>query len=682
MNAASSTPTRSFHPLRFRQVHLDFHTSPHIPGIGESFDEKHWQETLRRGHVDSITLFATCHHGYAYYDTQVGERHPHLSFDLLRRQFDATKAIGVKAPIYLTAGVNNWAAEKYPGWREVDAEGRYMGWVKEPTQPGFHTMCFNTPYLDLLCEQIREVVRLFPDCDGIFLDIIHQRACCCPRCVVSMREAGLDITREEDRVAHAQTVLMKYYRATTAAAKVDDPDMPIFHNSGNIQKGNRELLKFFSHLELESLPTGGWGYDHFPLSARYVSQLPHDVLGMTGKFHTTWGEFGGFKHPNALRYECAAMIAHGTKCSVGDQLHPSGRLDESTYDLIGHAYAEVEAKEPYVRDAVNVADIGLLSSSACDPRHPKESIPDNGAARILLEGHFLFDVLDREMDFDPYKLLILPDDIVVDAVLKAKIDRYAELGGQVLLTGRSGLNDKMTSSRFDLGAALEGPSPFQPDYVLPAQEFRPDFTDSPVVTYLRAARLRAEAGVALGEVYDPYFNRTVEHFCSHQHTPNRPEPLGYHMGVRHGAFTFLAHPWFTLYAGYGAVAYRHIVTRVIEHLLGEDRTLRTNLPSTARVVLTRQDAANRYVLHLLYANTLQRGGPLELSGGTTQTTRPVEVIEELLPLHGVEVTLSKQLDVSLADASDEVRLESTEEGHKLFVKQFSCHRMIVLDRKP
>jgi hypothetical protein len=44
---------------------------------------------------------------------------------------------------------------------------------------------------------------------------------------------------------------------------------------------------------------------------------------MTGKFHTTWGEFGGFKRPNALRYECAAMLAFGSKCSIGDQLHPA-----------------------------------------------------------------------------------------------------------------------------------------------------------------------------------------------------------------------------------------------------------------------------------------------------------------------------------------------------------------------
>ncbi len=666
---------------RYRQVHLDFHTSPHIPGIGADFDEDHWQQTLRLGHVDSITLFATCHHGYAYYDTQVGERHPHLGFDLLRRQFDATKAAGIAAPIYLTAGVNNWAAFNHPEWREVGHDGRYLGWAKAVTEPGFHMMCFNSPYLGLLCEQVEEVVRQYPGCDGIFLDIIHQGECCCRWCLDSMAEAGLDATVAADRRANAEASLLKYYEATTAAAKADDADMAVFHNAGHITKGRTDLLRFFSHLELESLPTGGWGYDHFPLSARYVSQLPFDAVGMTGKFHTTWGEFGGYKHPNALRYECAAMIAHGTKCSVGDQLHPSGRLDESTYRLIGEAYAEVERHEPLCDGATNVADIGLLSSAALDPGHPRNAEADTGAARILLEGHFLFNVLDAEMDFAPYKLLILPDDITVDDRLKQKLDGYLAEGGRLLLTGRSGLNADQTASVFDLGATLHGPSPFEPDYIEPVEGLRPDFCDGPMVMYRRGTRLKATDGAPLGRVYDPYFNRTYRHFCSHQHTPHDPQPPGFDLGVGHGPVTYLAHPVFTLYAGYGSVAYRQFITRVIDRALAGGRTLRTNLPSTARVTLTRQPEHGRYVLHLLYANTIQRGGPLELSGGTTRATKPIEVIEELIPLHDVEVTL-RGLPVQSATSatgSKSVSLRRDGDDAVLSVSSFACHEAVVLE---
>ena len=90
------------HHLRFRQVHLDFHTSPDIPGIGEAFDREKWQRQLRDAHVDSITCFAICHPGWSYHPTKVGEMHPHLKFDLLRAQFDACKQIDVNVPVYIT----------------------------------------------------------------------------------------------------------------------------------------------------------------------------------------------------------------------------------------------------------------------------------------------------------------------------------------------------------------------------------------------------------------------------------------------------------------------------------------------------------------------------------------------------------------------------------------------------
>ena len=102
------------HELRFRQIHLDFHTSPVIPGIGRAFDKKLWQERLQMAHVDSITCFSCCHHGYSYHPTEVGAMHPHLDFDLLRAQIDACHEINVRVPIYITAGVNNRVAEEQP----------------------------------------------------------------------------------------------------------------------------------------------------------------------------------------------------------------------------------------------------------------------------------------------------------------------------------------------------------------------------------------------------------------------------------------------------------------------------------------------------------------------------------------------------------------------------------------
>lgn len=673
------------HKLRYRQIHLDFHTSPAIDGIGTDFDKKQWQDALKTGHVDSITCFASGHHGWSYYNTKVGKRHPHLAFDLLRAQFDAAKEMDVNVPVYLTAGVHNVMAEAHPEWREMGHDGKYCGWTSGALDAGFRTLCFNTPYLDHLCEQIEEVVTLFPNADGIFLDIISQGPCCCRWCMETMQKDGFDPEKEEDRLAHAKVVLNKYYERTTAAARVNDPDMPIFHNSGHIKCGNRDILKHFSHLELESLPTGGWGYDHFPISAKYCNKLPYDFLGMTGKFHTTWGEFGGYKHPNALRYECAAMLAYGAKCSVGDQLHPSGKMDMSTYKLIGAAYAEVETKEPWCADTQNVADIGLLSSEGINKYNMKarNDVPaDIGAGRILLEGHFLFDVLDAEMDFTQYKMLILPDDIQINRALKDRLDLYLAEGGKLLLTGTSGQGEDGNEFLFDIGASYHGQSEYQPDFALPQDQLRPDFVDSPIVMYMPSQRIKVTTGESLGDIYDPYFNRNYKHFCSHQHAPARTEPSGYNCGVRNGNIMYLAHPVFSIYRGFGAVAYKEYAINAIRALLGTP-TVKTSLPSTARISLQKQTKQNRYILHLLYANTIQRGGPLSLSGGTvSDRTQGVEVIDELLPLHDVRVAVQTPGTItSVACVPDGKALDFIQkDGHIEFVlPKLECHQMIEIN---
>jgi hypothetical protein len=668
----------SKHRLRFRQIHLDFHTSPHLPGVGSKFDKKRWQETLQAAAVDSITLFSKCHHGWSYHPTTVGKIHPHLGFDLLRAQYEATKEVGINAPVYLSAGVDNLASHEHPEWREVNKDGTYSGWAQSPLQPGFHMMDFHSPYLDYLCGQIREAVRLFPDCDGIFLDIISQNQSCGRWSLDFMKANGLDPAQEEDRRESSRRALEEYYRRTTEAARSMRADMPVFHNAGHIPRGRHDILPYFSHLELESLPTGGWGYDHFPMSAKYACNLPFEFLGMTGKFHTTWGEFGGYKHPAALRYECSAMLAFGAKCSVGDQLHPNGTLDPSTYETVGEVYREVAGKEPWCVGAEQVFDLGILSSEA-EGRTHRDAPSDEGASRVLLESHFLFGLLDRTMDFARYKALVLPDDIRIEAELKAKLDAYLAQGGKLILSGESGLWKDHPEFAFDLGAEYGGPSPFAPDYLLPAPDLRAPFVAMPQVMYEGSQRIRVTTGRSLGQIFDPYFNRTWEHFCSHQHTPNREEPSGFDAGVRHGGILYFAHPVFRHYRAYGAVAYREFVVRAIRAFLGDALSVGTNLPSTARIALTAQPAEQRRVLHLLYAPTISRGGVINLSGGNTAGGKAIEVIEDLPALHGIEVTLAGTVrSARLVPRGTDLPVEQAGGRSILRLPAFSCHQMIEL----
>ena len=100
--------------MNFRQVHLDFHTSEAIGGIGREFSKEQFQQMLKTGYVDSITVFSKCHHGWAYHPSVANETHPHLNFDLLGAQIEAAHEIGVKAPVYLSAGLDEKMARRHP----------------------------------------------------------------------------------------------------------------------------------------------------------------------------------------------------------------------------------------------------------------------------------------------------------------------------------------------------------------------------------------------------------------------------------------------------------------------------------------------------------------------------------------------------------------------------------------
>jgi len=355
--------------IRFRQVHLDFHTSEHCPNVGGEFDEGQFITSLRVGHVDSVTVFAQCHHGWCYYPTKTDCAHPNLQTDLLGRMLVAGKEANINMPVYITVQWNEKAAREHPEWRIRRPDGTYMGRPERHPHSalpigGWHRLCTNSPYLDnCLLPVLREVMATYRP-SGIFLDITGEFECTCSWCLESMRAMGLDVENPGDRMRHADKVYKDYLKKTTEIIWGTEPETTVYHNSSE-KKGRYDLYPYWSHYEIESLPTGGWGYHHFPPSARYFTQLPGcQILGMTGKFHRSWGEFGGFKNPVALRYEVAQIGSLGCRCSVGDQLHPGGKMDTETYRIIGEAYSWVEACEAWLEDAEPVAEVAVLAPSA------------------------------------------------------------------------------------------------------------------------------------------------------------------------------------------------------------------------------------------------------------------------------------------------------------------------------
>lgn len=646
--------------MRKRQVHLDFHTSEAIP-VGKLFSKEQFRNALKTGHVNSITVFSKCHHGWSYHPTEANEIHPQLDFDLLGAQLEVCKELGVNAPVYISAGFDEKDYRKHPEWRFVCLPTEEEQ-LSHENGVHFHLLCFNTEYLDVLCKQIEEVMVKYNPC-GIFLDIVSPKICYCEKCRRDMLSLGLDIENEEDRQHFADITLKKYTEATNAAVRKHSKTATIFHNGGHIPKGNYDIIESNTHLELESLPTGGWGYDHFPLSAAYVRSLKNvEFLGMTGKFHHSWGEFGGFKHPNALIYETALSIANGAGCSIGDQLHPSGEMNDATYKLIGKAYSRVEEREPWLNNAINVADIAVLSAEAVTNK--RDSLADIGANRMLLEGSYLYNFIDETMDFSSYKLLVLPDVAGISCKTIDKINSFMAKGGKVIASAEAIVKNGKFS--LDIGATYKGINEFAPTYLIPEYETANGQTE--YVMRCNSHKIEADSCQVEARMQNPYFNRTAEHFCSHMHAPNNPEE-SFPAVITNGNIAYICWDIFTAYAQHGHLCFKELFSYICNKLLGDNKTISVGIPDKAVATYTRQDEENRSILHLIFAHTTVRG-------------KATEVIEDTVPLKDVKCIIKKAAPPSKVMLVPECKeLQFTYENGRVefTVPEVNIHQMVALE---
>jgi hypothetical protein len=583
--------------LPFRQVHLDFHTSPHIPEVGLDFDPQEFVRTLQAGHVNSVTVFAKCHHGYSYYPTQVGTPHPHLRRDLLGEMIDACHEAGIRVPVYTTVVWDELAWATHPEWRQVSPQGGVVGPSTSPLQPGWKNLCMNTGYADYVIDQIREILANY-DGDGLFIDIVRYGTtpCVCATCLQQIVGRGLDPEDPKQLQRFALGVERRFMARTTQAIRAIKPEQSIFYNSRlrmelDPELGNRPEMEDFTHLEIESLPGGFWGYDHFPMYVRYFQCFDRELVTMTGRFHTAWGDFGGLRNRHALAFECFQGLAHGTTCSIGDQLHPRGRLDPAVYRRIGEVYAEVEQREPW-----------------------------------CVAG-----------DLSPYAVVVLPDQVPLDDRLADRLRAYLNQGGKLLITDRSGLDSQALQGKGgdfclagEMGVHYVGPAPFAPDYLALEPEFAADQPGpaeiEPMyhVCLMQGSQVTVEPGVkVLARSGVPYFNRTWRHFCSHQYTPMErisEDPLI----VQNGNIIYVARPLFREYADSSRLVHRRILANCLRRLLPRPRVGAHNLPSTAVVTVRRQ--GHDLIVHLLHYVHQRRG-------------KTLDIIEDLLPLHDVTVSV-------------------------------------------
>lgn len=657
--------------MRYRQIHLDFHTSGQIPDVGIDFDAEEFADTLKKAHVDSITCFARCHHGWLYYDSKaMPERiHPNLKRrNLLKEQIEACHKKGIKVPIYTTVQWDQQIAHDHYDWLCTDTTGAPVHQTQ--FKAGFYrNICLNSPYVEFFKAHIRDIFDCFSEVDGLFLDILNIEPCCCNNCMDSMKNLGLDVENEAVRYKFAQKVFDHFQHEITELIHSIQPGCPVFYNVGYIGTQHRNNKDAFTHLEIESLPGGAWGYGHFTPTAMYARTLGLPMTGQTGRFHLDWGDFSSLRYQASLEYECFRALAYGAGCSIGDQLHPNGKINPHTYNLVGKVYEQVEKKEPWCKGAYAVTEAAVMA-----PQEYKKAGSSfvteelSAAVRFLNESCIQADVIDSTAEFEQYRLIILPDAIEgIDQFLEERLEKYIEQGGYIISSYHSGILKENRETASFLPADIGKDSEYSPDFILMEGEMAKGLPETEFVMYGRGTQLtpRKDTNVLLGTLL-PYFNRTWEHYCSHRHTPCSYKKGTPALVYKNHVYQF-SHPIFWIQEEYATKWIKNILKNVVHHILPEPLIIHDG-PAGLELKLTHQPQNRRYILHALYYVPVRKGKKLEF-------------VEDVVPIYNVQVTatLGVMAD-SITAVPDRSKIEyfSDEEAENMVftIPKISGHEMI------
>jgi hypothetical protein len=671
--------------LRFRQVHLDFHTSEHCDRVGEAFDPDTFADTLKDARVNSINIFAKCHHGYSYYPTKVGTVHPGLKFDLLGAQIEALHRRDILCPIYYSIMWDELAGREHPEWVIVNKDGRLASRSPLGSEWGWTTMDVSSGYFDYVAAAVKELMALYP-VDGFWFDICFPQPNYSPWGKTQMQRAGVDVEGDEAAWSFARKKQTDFFDKLTSLIYIKCPEATIFYN-GTMDRDTRRVAPYMTHFEVESLPTTGtWGYLHYPIQARQARTYGKEFLGMNGRFHTWWGDFGGLKTSDQLDYECGTILGAGGKICVGDQLNPSGVLDSAVYRLIGHTFRRVEALEPWLEGAQPVSEIAILATG---PAHTvnlgvaAHSAETDGAAQMLLEMGRQFDVVDPEADLASYPALILPDGTTLDATLQAKLNTYLAVGGRLILSGTAALDPVSRAFQLDaIPVRYIRPLQTQPGYLrLDDRLLALDdsigltsemATDYDYVFYDPAHVVEPLPGATrYGDLRPALFTRAWQHFMGHQHAP-AGESLGAPVVVQSPNVLYLAAPLFSAYRNHDYWIYRAIVQRLLTAFLPPP-LLKPSGPGWVEYSLLRQEvnAAHpaRSIVHVVCYHP-------------RRTMQPIAHVDQSWPTSGLAVALRAERApqrVYLAPTGEPVEFAYENGLVQVALPPVGAHTLVVLE---
>jgi hypothetical protein len=512
---------------------------------------------------------------------------------------------------------------------------------------------------------IEEVTVYNPD--GFFYDCLNLLPCYCRYCLEGMEKTGLDPYDYASNTEYQQRNILEFAKEAKIIA---GPKKRLYLNGIHYYAGK----DFDTQIEIECLP-GAWGYDYFWPHVSYARKIQKDVVYMTGRFQSNWGDFGGLREKASLENDYYDALCAGVDVCVGDHMHPAKNLEPAVYKTIGGLNEMVMQYEPYTSGAEFVAEIGILINAKRDFTEDGGPFGTGfimnestiGLTTMLLELKYTFDIINEEMDFGGYRLMIIPDNLRMNSIIAEKLNAYLATGGKILSSGLAGLSED--KSCFALAGykdfAFDGLEKMNVSYYR-FDDPEKDVSDMDYCTY-SANGILFSGGKKIAAYIKAYFDKHWDGYHGYFYTPPERETSWSAASINSGGdVCHIAFSVFKAYHNSAPFAHKALVKKCISFLLPNPIIRTEGVPSTARVTLTKRDDC--MLLHIKVDYAEPRG--------------KMDIIEEHNILPAGAVVYIRDAFVSARSLPDRKPIAVTADGvyTKVILPDITGYRLIQLIR--
>lgn len=446
----------------FRRHLCDMHIDDWNEEFLSKFSPDTYLENLKKANIQNAMLYFQSHVGLCYYPTKSGKMHNAWigKEDQMQSLARMCRNNSIAVTGYYSLIYNNWAHQKHPEWRMVDAAGNSRFGARTEEYSAFAgnalfrygLCCPNNPeYRAFVSKQINEIVDYF-EFDGMFFDMLFwNHLCYCDCCKTRFQEeTGYDLPVKEDwndpvwllHIKKRREWMGQYAQSVTNELKALAPHASVEHNFACAVLADGKL-GIAEEVNNACDYTGGDLYGG-PYRQSFTCKFYRNITKnqpfeyMFSRCDPNLEKHTVTKSMDAMRSSVFLTSAHHGATLAIDAIDPAGTMDRRVYERLGMVFEEERQYEAYYTGEM-VEDVGVYYSLRSKFNAHHEPYTNHtcsvNAVESMIRENICCGVTGGYHDISKYQVLIASCLTGEDSYDDRRIVEYVRNGGCLYFSG-------------------------------------------------------------------------------------------------------------------------------------------------------------------------------------------------------------------------------------------------------